>query len=538
MKPLFEQFGLFGNIADSSTRYALAGEVYEKIQTLDYQQIKLPDTETQQYSTVLNEILRNPQLRKYCAQNAKIAGDTAHDLLNFINNTERNIQMSDIPVDIAIEMELLQEFQQLSQQALLNEEQEPTLLDKYLVAAQQHNPESAMLNGYIQGFDIGGLLDIPKFFQHAKQTFVNCWKGLLRHKQLQHELQLIELARRKFCEELYKRFQKLQDLQEMFDSEGQDLGRLWDLSRGNWQHINFDLMKHYANLLQQDEVLQALAKMLGRMDGQETEFVEDNYQIVEKSTEWKTRKNQKSELIGVHVSNDLNNLLPFEVALLAESDTEMLFLSKWVEQKLQTFEYQGRVRAQKQRSAERSWLKPQSKFKEKGPIILCVDTSGSMHGAPETVAKTLCFAILRLALSQQRKCYLISFSTSIETLNLSNWEDSMEKLLQFLAMSFHGGTDATPAVRESLKMLETKYYEKADVLMISDFVMSHFDATTKAQIQTAKAKKTKFHSLVIGSSQNQGVISDFDNTWIYDPNNRNAMITLVEHLSKMRKDSF
>jgi uncharacterized protein with von Willebrand factor type A (vWA) domain len=111
----------------------------------------------------------------------------------------------------------------------------------------------------------------------------------------------------------------------------------------------------------------------------------------------------------------------------------------------------------------------------------------------------------------------------------------MEKLLQFLAMSFHGGTDATPAIQESLRMLQTKDYEKADILMISDFVMSGFDATTKAQIQAAKAKKTKFHSLVIGNSQNQGVIEDFDNNWLYDTNNRDSMITFVKNLSNMRK---
>ena len=129
-----------------------------------------------------------------------------------------------------------------------------------------------------------------------------------------------------------------------------------------------------------------------------------------------------------------------------------------MEKKLQTFEYESKSLSYKEEKFEDKRLK--SKELDKGPFIICVDTSGSMHGTPELVAKTLCFAILKIAIQENRKCYLISFSTSIETLNLSDFKNSMEKLLQFLAMSFHGGTDATPAVQESLKMLQTKDYEK------------------------------------------------------------------------------
>lgn len=44
-------------------------------------------------------------------------------------------------------------------------------------------------------------------------------------------------------------------------------------------------------------------------------------------------------------------------------------------------------------------------------------------------------------------------------------------------MSFHGGTDASPALEEALRMLNTNDYKEADVLMISDFVMSSLPNT-------------------------------------------------------------
>ena len=47
---------------------------------------------------------------------------------------------------------------------------------------------------------------------------------------------------------------------------------------------------------------------------------------------------------------------------------------------------------------------------EQGPIILCLDTSGSMMGAREVVAKAVAVACIRAAVHQGRKCFLYAFS--------------------------------------------------------------------------------------------------------------------------------
>ena len=112
-------------------------------------------------------------------------------------------------------------------------------------------------------------------------------------------------------------------------------------------------------------------------------------------------------------------------------------------------------------------------------------------------------------------------------------KNSLDKLLDFLGMSFHGGTDATPAVKEALRMLETQDYKQADVLMISDFIMSGFDKQTEQQITNAQENKTKFHSLVIGNSQNQAAINSFDPNWHYTPNPSDSIITLVNPLKPL-----
>jgi uncharacterized protein with von Willebrand factor type A (vWA) domain len=199
---------------------------------------------------------------------------------------------------------------------------------------------------------------------------------------------------------------------------------------------------------------------------------------------------------------------------------------------LQTFQYQSNVLINKDLDNKNKNFK--TKENGKGPIIICVDTSSSMQGTPEIVAKTLCFAMLKMAIQQNRKCFLISFSTQIQTLDLTDFAHAMEKLLQFLAMSFYGGTEADPSVSEALKQLETANFRRADVLMISDFVMPSFDEITKQKIKKAKENHTKFHSLVIGKSQNKRLIADFDNNWIYHPNNAESMLTLVQNLKKIK----
>jgi len=154
-----------------------------------------------------------------------------------------------------------------------------------------------------------------------------------------------------------------------------------------------------------------------------------------------------------------------------------------------------------------------------------------MHGTPETVAKTLCFALLKMAVRDNRKCYLISFSTAIETLNLTDLKNNFEKLIDFLSMSFNGGTDASPAMIEALRILEKEDYKKADVIMVSDFIMPDFDEQTKKQINIAKENKTKFHSLVIGNSENKNTIECFDSNWIYNANNKACILQLVRDIN-------
>ncbi len=222
-----------------------------------------------------------------------------------------------------------------------------------------------------------------------------------------------------------------------------------------------------------------------------------------------------------------------ELGLLDTKTLQTFFFYKFTERKLLTYDFIGFESTQTEFETEEEVEK--AKEDEKGPIIICVDTSGSMHGIPERVAKPLCFAILRVALLQNRKCYLISFSTGIKTIELTDFKKNLASLIEFLSHSFHGGTDAAPALEESLRMIETEDYRKADVLMISDFIMGNLPESTVSKINEFQENGTRFHSLVIGRSENHRVVEVFDNNWIYNMDSSNPFKQILQKLDTLRQ---
>ncbi|WP_456472104.1 VWA domain-containing protein [Methanocaldococcus sp.] len=309
--------------------------------------------------------------------------------------------------------------------------------------------------------------------------------------------------------------------------------RFWDLSFGFWKTtVNWDAIDKYARILEENEQIKELAELLGRLHKSEED---EEKQLIEKTKivhEWKVDYAGKSEIKGIHFSDDLSSLLPSEVALLSIPETEIIFAKKFVEKKLLTYYYEDKYRIEKE-IPEMIEKRKKKKEDKKGPIIICVDTSGSMAGIPEIVAKTIILAILRIALRDKRDCYLISFSTGIETLEISDLAINLPKLINFMQMGFHGGTNATPALVEALRMLENEKYEKADVIMISDFIMGNIPQEIVKKIEIQKEKKTKFHSIVISPNANPHVTHLFNTEWLINPENYDNIYFTVKKIKKI-----
>jgi uncharacterized protein with von Willebrand factor type A (vWA) domain len=524
----FRRFIDFGSVMNAAQRKQLAQTFYERLQS-GKDGIVLANADTGNFADSLETVFSHETMRDLCAKDASLAEQVTQETLDFINKTTRQYSRTENPFEK--EEAFFSGFEQINRNSYADVWEETAAF-----LQETYNAQELDIDFYTEQFQKSLLppqeAEFKKLgkknadqkpipFESVKERLIEKWGGLLEQKQINRELAFIKEECKKFREEL----KKLQDLLAPFTGE---LGRLWDMSRGRWQNINFDALKKYADILQRDKSLQELAEMLGRMRQAEQEFEEELFKELVFKPEWKAVHAGKADLVGVHESDDISSMLPAEAALLGDETTELLFYKKFAEKKLQTFQYQAKTLSY--REEEITGKRQKEKEEKKGPFIICVDTSGSMHGTPETVAKTLCFALLKAAVRDNRKCYLISFSTGIETLNLTDLKNNLDNLVKFLSMSFHGGTDASPAMAEALRMLETEDYKKADVIVVSDFVMPALDEEKQHKIKAAQDNKTKFHSLLIGGSGNQTVIQGFDHNWVYDGSDPQNALTLIKNI--------
>jgi uncharacterized protein with von Willebrand factor type A (vWA) domain len=148
-----------------------------------------------------------------------------------------------------------------------------------------------------------------------------------------------------------------------------------------------------------------------------------------------------------------------------------------------------------------------------------------MTGRPERVAKAIILALARVAAADERPCYVIAFSTRVRTFELADFSE-LPELSAFLGYSFHGGTDLRPALEETLSRLETTRYERADVLVVSDFRVPKLLERQTARIGAAQSELgTLFHSLTVAEAPPVDPLHIFDFHWHYDTSTREGGIT-------------
>lgn len=367
-----------------------------------------------------------------------------------------------------------------------------------------------------------------------KRNFISDLEKNFIDRKNKWELEQIEAKRKEFLDSLYSKIDNFIRIESVLSPFIKNLGRLWDLSEGYFETSGFEVLGTFAELLEKDESLQELAELLGKQSRSQSIFEKEMREKVALHSNWQAKRAYRGEINGLKYSNDISAALPSELSLMKNPALNKLFQLKFAQKQLLSYDYQIQEESDVE-SKEKEEVEIEKKEK-KGPVIICVDTSGSMNGTPENIAKTITFALSKIAIEEDRKCYVISFSTAIQTLDLSDFSGNpLGKLVQFLKMSFNGGTDAKSALNQALKMLSENEWKNADVLMISDFVMQALNKELADKIETEKKKNTVFYSLTIGDSGNKETIQCFNHNWFYDMNSPQAGRHLAEQLNEVIK---
>ncbi len=207
----------------------------------------------------------------------------------------------------------------------------------------------------------------------------------------------------------------------------------------------------------------------------------------------KFQHSRRSDISGVTVGADLGSLLPIELALLSNQSTEDLFYRKYTQKRLQVF--------------SSSSLATEAAHDKKGAIFMCVDTSSSMSGEPEMMAKMFALAVAIIAQRERRPVCVINYSYEISFFILRNLDTHRTEFLKFLGHSYGGGNNENMLFEFLFKKLPfhpryskcRQYFKNADLLVVSDFIWYGLSDTILSMITAAKDEGMKLYSLSVHS---------------------------------------
>jgi len=223
---------------------------------------------------------------------------------------------------------------------------------------------------------------------------------------------------------------------EMFDEMGFGAGT------GSGKPVKVELKERleFSKLYVGNKHFKKLIELIGRM----------------KRLAVKKQKNKSKHAVesisDIHQSDDLARIIPAELFLLAEPELEMLFYKKFAERQLLSYKLRGKEK------------------QSKGPIIACLDVSGSMSGDPDRQAKAIAIGLVEIAHRQKREAVVILFDHGIRKewefpKNEPYWEN-VKTMAEFFS---GGGTSFTEPLKRSMEYFQKdEKFKKADLVWITD----------------------------------------------------------------------
>jgi uncharacterized protein with von Willebrand factor type A (vWA) domain len=157
--------------------------------------------------------------------------------------------------------------------------------------------------------------------------------------------------------------------------------------------------------------------------------------------------------------DELDRMLASEASLLAHAGARRLFLARWAERAIASYD------------ARTTAVEPRPEGARGGPAIVLLDTSGSMQGPSELVAKGLVLQLLSQSFRSKRAVVVLSFSGPGDLLEhrLSHDADGISRALDFLRQSFHGGTVLDDALARALVIVrDESELADADLLLVTN----------------------------------------------------------------------
>lgn len=327
-----------------------------------------------------------------------------------------------------------------------------------------------------------------------------------------------------FASEWQERCGQFDELVEVFGLLPEDAGNTrWDQMQGVLRSSGWQEVLRIRRLLERLPQLARIIRGLGRAqpseepDAMHQATVEIMDEAIAQRTQRRTVRvpDMPGETRGVHRSDRIARMLPAEAMLLGHPLLRLVWHARRAERTLLSYEDDDRMqelRLHRSRVTQpRIGLQP-GRRPEMGPILLCVDTSASMQGGAEAVAKAVVLEAMRAAHDQHRPCHVFAFGGPGELLELELAVDSggIGRLTSFLGQAFHGGTDICAPLDRAIAKLEDSRWQLADLLIASDGEFGATPATVARLNAVKRALGLRVQGVLIGDREGIGFMEIAD----------------------------
>ncbi|MCZ2259755.1 VWA domain-containing protein [Sporosarcina sp. G11-34] len=195
----------------------------------------------------------------------------------------------------------------------------------------------------------------------------------------------------------------------------------------------------------------------------------------------KSKHSETMERSGVTLGSDIERLLPMELGLYTHPITKKDFLRRFMEGQTMQYEQKGH------------------EVLGKGPIVLCLDQSGSMHKL-DTQSKGFTLALMSIARKQKRDFCLILFSTRTQIFKYERGKIKSSDMINLAQSFLGGGTDFALPLERAMNVINESRFKQADLVFITDGEDKVKESFLESFNKKKKEKNCNVLSLTIGSN--------------------------------------
>jgi uncharacterized protein with von Willebrand factor type A (vWA) domain len=306
----------------------------------------------------------------------------------------------------------------------------------------------------------------------------------------------------------------LGQLEKVFDALANVLNLPPGTCRGMLRALPRDDLLEMRSMLGHLPPLEELIRILGRFRDTDDPNAPTVLERIGKSIERVVVRDREAEgghgveVRGIERSGDVSRMLPSEAALLGHPVLKRLWRARWVERSLLAYHAPGvhTQRIQEKQTFD-DGVDERHRRAERGPVLVVLDTSGSMIGFPATVSKALVLQIVAVAFMQKRPCYLYNFSGPGDVIEqeLCFEGEGLARMLGFIGTAFEGGTDIDEPMRRACERAESRSerdggpWKLADLVVVSDGGFS-LSSHVRARVVGLKEKSPlRIHGIRVGT---------------------------------------